>query len=55
MLIDLGTEPATGRQKRAITRFCIINGIKEELENKVMTKREARDLIWELRGIIWKN
>ncbi len=44
------SEPATGQQKRAITKLCIIRGVREELENKIMTRYEARRLIWDLRG-----
>ena len=44
-------EPATGQQKRAITRLCIIHGVKEELENKIMTRWEARETIFRLRRI----
>jgi len=51
MLIDLWAEPATGQQKRAITKLCIIKGVREELENRIMTKAEARTLIYELRNL----
>ena len=43
------SDPATGQQKRAITKLCIIKKIKKELENKIMTRAEARTLIYELR------
>jgi len=51
MLIDLWSEPATGQQKRAITKLCIIKGVRDELENRIMTKAEARTLIYELRNL----
>ena len=39
---------ATGRQKRAITKFCIALGIREPVEEKPMTSGEAGRLIREL-------
>ena len=41
-------EPLTPRQARAIAKLCKILGIKEELENRPMTKWEARNLLFEL-------
>jgi len=43
------SDSATGQQKRAITKLCIIKGIREELENKIMTRWEAREMIYQLR------
>ena len=39
----------TSKQIRAITKLCLIHNIKEPLEEKVSNRREARDLIYELR------
>jgi len=44
-------EPATARQKRAITRLCVVKHIREELEQRIMTRQEARTMIYELRRI----
>ncbi len=41
--------PATGLQRRAITRLCRARGIREELEELVMSRLEARNRIYELR------
>lgn len=43
-------EPPTPGQVRAITRMCIALKIKELLEERVSNKREARNLMYELRG-----
>lgn len=43
-------EPPTGAQVTAITRMCMALGIKAPLEERVRTRREARDTIYELRG-----
>lgn len=42
-------EPATGWQKAAITRLCIAAGVREELEQRQMTRLEARNTMHELR------
>lgn len=42
--------PPTDRQIRAITKLCMALRIKEPLEEQVSTRREARNLIYELRG-----
>ncbi len=42
--------PPTGRQCQRIALQCMALGIKEPLEEKVSSRREARDLIWELRN-----
>lgn len=41
--------PATGKQKHAIFRLCTILTIREEVEQKAMTRMEARNLIHDLR------
>ena len=41
--------PPTPRQTLAIARLCMILRIKPELESLPMTRRRARDLIYELR------
>lgn len=40
--------PATGQQKRAVARLCAMSGVHEELEQRPMTRREARDMMYEL-------
>lgn len=42
--------PPTGRQCRRITLQCAALGIKEPLEERVSNRREARNLIYELRS-----
>jgi len=42
--------PPTGVQCQRITLQCIALGIREPLEERVSNRREARDLIWQLRG-----
>ena len=43
-------DPPTPAQIRAITRMCIYLRIREPLEERVSTRKEARDLIYELRA-----
>lgn len=50
--IPLGSSwrlPPTGKQCEAITRLCMIAGVKEELELKPSTRLEARNQIYDLR------
>jgi hypothetical protein len=42
--------PPTGRQARAITKLCLYKGISEPLEERPSNRREARNLIYELRN-----
>jgi len=42
--------PPTPRQIRAIAKLCQQHGITEPLEERVSNRREARDLIYGLRG-----
>lgn len=37
-------EPATDKDRRAITRLCMAAGIQQPLEEGPMTKRQARSL-----------
>ena len=41
--------PPTGRQGRAIAKLCIALRVKEELEWLPCTRREARNLMYDLR------
>lgn len=43
------SEPATPSQLYQIARYCLYAGISEELEQKPMTKLEARNLLYNLR------
>jgi len=42
--------PPTPKQVRAIAKLCQQQGITEPLEEKMANRREARDLIYALRG-----
>ena len=42
------TLPATSRQVAAVARMCIRKGIREHLEEKPMTRWEARRLLYKL-------
>lgn len=44
-------EPATDKQKYAITKLCMWKHVKEELESRIMTRAEAREVIYELREL----
>jgi hypothetical protein len=45
------SNPPTVKQIRAITRLCLLRGIKEPLEEKVSNTIEARNLIYRLRSM----
>lgn len=47
--------PPTPAQIISITRLCMILHIKELLESSCSNRREARDLIWQLRGKLIGN
>ena len=42
--------PPTPLQIRTITRFCRALGIRDYLEESLRNRREARDLLFALRG-----
>lgn len=42
--------PPTGKQILSVTKMCMALGIKDPLEERVSNRREARDLMYELRG-----